>query len=470
MNILLINPPAENTIMGNNPKIVDEERGYSPPIGLLYIAACVEKYTKNTVSIIDAQVEEISYTRLEEIIRQKKPDMVGITAMSFTLIDVIKTARIVKKISKDIPVVLGGSHVYIYPNETINIPEVDIIVIGEGEDSFPELIENLGNFEKLKRIPGIVFKNNSRIINTGQPNIIYDLDRIPFPARHLIPYKNYSSLMAKRSPITTMITSRGCPYNCLFCNRPHLGKKFRARSAKNIVDEMECCVKMGINEFLIYDDTFNIDKQRVLDTCDEIITRKLNIGWDIRARIDRVDKEMLKKLKSANCERIHYGVEAGTDRVLQILNKGIHIDQVKNVFKMTKDAGISTLAYFMIGSPTETKEDILQTIKFARELDPDFVHITITTPFPATQLYKDGLEKKIFKKDFWREFASNPTEEFQPEYWQENLTASQLTELLKFAYKSFYTRPSYIIRELFKVRSISEFKRKVKAGLKVLGL
>ncbi|MCB4790693.1 MAG: B12-binding domain-containing radical SAM protein [Elusimicrobia bacterium] len=470
MNILLINPPAENTKIGNNPQIIDEERGFNPPIGLLYIASCIEKFTKHNVSVIDAQAEEINYSGIEEVIRQQEPDIVGITAMTFTLIDVIKTASIVKKTSKDIIVVLGGPHVYIYPNETINMPQVDMLVLGEGEGSFVELIENIGNFDKLKNIPGLVFKNNGKIISTGQPKVLNDLDSIPFPARHLTPYKKYSSLMAKRSPVTTMITSRGCPYQCLFCNRPHLGKKFRARSAKNVVDEMESCIKMGINEFLLYDDTFNIDRQRVLDVCDEIIDRKLEIGWDIRARIDMIDEETLKKLKKANCERIHYGVEAGTDRVLKILNKGITISQVKEAFNMTKDAGISTLAYFMIGSPTETREDILETIKVSKELDPDFVHITITTPFPDTPLYKQGLEKGVFKKDFWQEFASKPTKEFQPEYWQETLTTSELTELLKEAYKSFYIRPYYILKELLKVRSFSEFKRKVGAGLKVLGL
>ena len=302
---------------------------------------------------------------------------------------------------------------------------------------------------------------------TGVRPLEDDLDRLPFPARHLTPYPKYSSVIARRAPITTMFTSRGCPYQCIFCDRPHLGKKFRARSAKNVVDEMEACVELGIREFLVYDDTFTIQRQRVLDVCDEITRRKLDIGWDIRARVNTVDEEMLRRLRQAHCERIHYGVEAGTDRVLKVLQKGITLEQARQAFRATKRAGISTLAYFMIGAPTETREEILQTIAFARSLDPDFVHITIVTPFPGTRLYFMGLEQGRFTHDFWREFAANPTTDFQPQYWEEHLTRDELQELVTHAYKSFYERPGYILRRLAQVRSVGELARKARAGVKV---
>ena len=393
MNILLINPPSENEIIGNNPTIIEEERGYNPPLGLLYIAAYIEKH--HPVQILDTQVEKISYSVLPQIISDQKPDIVGITAMTLTMLDVLKTIQIVKSTNEKIKIVLGGPHVHIFPDETIVQPGVDFLVLGEGEIAFKELVDNIHNKETLKTIKGLVFKDNGVIVNTGTRDLIGNLDTLPFPARHLTQYMKYSSLLAKRAPITTMFTSRGCPYGCSFCDRPHLGKKFRWRSAKNVVDEMESCINMGIHEFFLYDDTFTVKHQRVHDICDEIIRRKLNIGWDIRTRVDNVDKEMLKKLKQANCERIHYGVEAGTDRVINVLNKGINIELVLKVFKMTQEAGISTLAYFMIGNPTETKEDIMTTFTFMKKLNPDYVHITILTPFPATKIYLDGLKNKI---------------------------------------------------------------------------
>jgi radical SAM superfamily enzyme YgiQ (UPF0313 family) len=208
----------------------------------------------------------------------------------------------------------------------------------------------------------------------------------------------------------------------------------------------------------------------VVDVCDGIIKRKLNIGWDIRARVNTIDKDLLKKLKKANCERIHYGVESGNPEILRVLNKGITVDRVRTTFQQTKEAGISVLAYFMIGCPKETRKEIMETISFAKELKPDFVHITIFTPFPATEIYKMGLREGIIKNDFWREFAQNPTEGFQPHCWEEHFTREELQEIIVYAYKSFYTRPRYILKRLTCVRSVGEFMRMARAGLKVFGM
>ncbi|MFC2066188.1 B12-binding domain-containing radical SAM protein [Chloroflexota bacterium] len=467
MKVLLIYPPNENMLTTNLPSFVEEEKGFYPPLGLMYVAAYAEKNTEYEVEILDAQVERLDYDAIEGEIERRKPDIVGIQAMTFTLVDVIATAKIVKRVNKDIKVVLGGPHVNIYPNETIGIPEVDYLILGEGEITFAELIQNPGNTERLKKIRGLVFKEGEKVVNTGLRKLIDDLDTIPFPARHLTPYKKYYSLLAKRPPVTTMMTSRGCPYKCLFCDRPHLGKKFRARSAKNVVDEMENCVDMGIKELLLYDDTFAVNRQRVLDICAEILTRGLDVGWDIRTRVDNVDKELLEKLREAGCERIHYGVESGNPEILKILRKGITVEQSREAFKLTKDIGIKTLAYFMIGSPRETKSQILETIEFAKKLEPDFVHFSVTTPYPATPLYYMGLEEGRLKNDYWQEFARNPTKNFVPELWEENLSREELIELLKSAYKGFYVRPKYVLKRVFEARSFEEFKRKAKAALRV---
>lgn len=471
MRILLINPPNLNPISSVLPTALEEERGHNPPLGLLYIASYLkEKEPSYQIEVIDGPTENFDYSQLKEKIEEFKPEVVGIIVMSFTLIDALMVAKIVKEINSETKVVLGGPHVHIFGQETLKLGNSDFVILGEGEKTFHQLVKNINNEENLRTIPGLIFYDKKRnLINTGLPQLIENLDELPFPARDLIDNKKYSSVLGTNNLVTTMITSRGCPYQCVFCDRPQLGKKFRARSAQNVVNEMEECLKnYDIKEFLIYDDTFTIDRQRVVDICNEIIKRKLNIIWDIRARVNTVDKELLSFLKKAGCQRIHYGVESGTQKILDVLNKGITLEEVKKAFKLTKESKIQTLAYFMIGNPSETKEDVLETIKFAKKLNPDYVHITITMPFPATRLYYLTLKERVIKKDVWLEFAKNPSREFTPPIWEENLTRTEMHNLIKKAYKEFYFRPSYLLKRVLSLRSFDELKRKSRAGFKML--
>ncbi|MBU2472863.1 MAG: radical SAM protein [Patescibacteria group bacterium] len=470
MKVLFINPPNQNEIISCNPEIIKKERGYDPPLGILYLAGYLEKNSNHQVSVIDAQVEKLSYSQLTQRIEESSPDVVGITAMTFTLIDVIKVIELVKKIDSRIKIILGGPHAHIYPKETLDIPGVDFVVLGEGEKPLLELLENIENPEELKNMKNIAFKDGDQIIVSECQDYNQNLDELPFPAMHLTPYKKYWSILSGDKVITTMFTSRGCPYRCTFCDRPNMGKLFRARSSKNVVDEIEERLKMGIEEIFIYDDTFTVNKQRVIDICDEIIKRNLKFSWDIRARVDTVNQEILEKLKQAGCARIHYGVESGTEKILKVLNKGIHLDQVKEVFSLTKKIGISTFAYFIIGCPTETKEDILQTIKFAKKLDTDFVQITLLTPFPATKIYNDALEQGIIKEDYWLEFAKNPRPDFKTKYWTEELSNQELFKFINYAYKQFYLRPNFILKTLKEITSFNDFVRKAKAGFKIISM
>jgi len=324
MRILLINPPNLNLISSVLPSVLEEERGCNPPLGLLYIAGYLKGKEENyEVRVIDSPVENLNYSQLKEKIKEFNPEIIGISTMSFTIIDALKTAKITKEIDSRIKVIFGGPHVHIYGKETLALGNSDFIILGEGEKTFYQLVKNIDDEEKLKEIPGLIFYDKKRnLVHTGSPQFIENLDELPFPARELIDNKKYFSVLGANNLVTTMITSRGCPYHCLFCDRPHLGKKFRARSPKNVVDEMEECLKKyRIKEFLIYDDTFTINRQRVIDICYEIIKRKLKIIWDIRARVDIIDKEMLLALKKAGCQRIHYGVESGTQKILNVLRK-----------------------------------------------------------------------------------------------------------------------------------------------------
>jgi len=467
MKIILLVPPVIRIIDPSLPSVLQSEEDPMPPLGLMYLASYLLKNSTHSVKIIDCELEKINHEQLREILINEKPDVVGITTMTFTLPAVLSLVDLIKEIDPAIKTVLGGPHVFIYPKETINLPGIDFLVLGEGEITFKELLDNLYEPAVLRQIKGLVFKDGKEIVNTGLRPAIADLDELPFPARELLPYERYHSALSEKYPVTTMFTSRGCPFNCLFCDRPHLGKNFRCRSASNVVKEMETCAQMGIKEIFIYDDTFTVNRQRVVDICQKIISRGININWDIRARVDTVDLELLTLMKQAGCVRIHYGVEAGTQKILNVLRKGITIEKVINTFANTQKLGIMTLAYFMIGSPEETKEDIAETIKLALAIKPDFVSFSITTPYPSTPLYQMGLDSGVLTSDYWLKFAQNPTQNFFPPVWEEKLSQKELTQMIKKAYWTFYFRPQYLLKRLSKISSFKELIYKLKAGLRI---
>ena len=470
VKVLFVNPPRENEIVGNNPAIIDEERGYNPPLGLLYVAAYLLEHTAHEVEIIDCQVEGLSYHELENRIRASRPDVLGLTAMTLTLIDVLKTARAAKEIDPSTMVVLGGPHVSIYPQETISYPGVDFAVSGEGEQSFKMLLDALGDEKAIAGIPGIGFKKKDGTLHASPPSMIEDLDALPFPARRRVPYQKYSSLLMKRNPVTTIMTSRGCPFKCSFCDRPFLMNYFRPRSVHNVIAEIEDCISLGIHDFLFYDDTFTVNKQRVVQICKEIVDRNWDIRFDVRSRVDTVSEEVLLNLKKAGCMGIHYGVEAGTEKILKVLKKGTPLEQIKETFALTKRVGIPILAYFIIGNPSETLDDIHSTFKLIRELDPDYLHLSIFIPFPGSEIYINGLEKGLVKCDHWKEFAQNPQPGFLPPHWDEFFSREDLNILLTKGYKEFYLRPSYIMKKAMRVNSWEELKKNFRAGLKVFGM
>lgn len=470
MKILLFNPPMENIIATTQPPYVVAEKGTYPPLGLLYLATMIKAKTDHQIKIVDCQLTKLTDEQIKEEIIKFRPDIVGITLITFMLIDASKLAAIVKEcarlLKKDIIVVGGGPHATIFPEETIQKTDFDYIFSGEAEFSFLSFVNNINDSEALKTIPGIFFKENGNIVRGPENSFIENLDSLPIPDRRLLDYTKYKNLLAGKGLMTTSITSRGCPYKCIFCDR--LGKKFRAASPQYVIREIEDCLQLGINEIFFHDDTFTISKKRVMEICQLIEERQLKFKFSLRSRVDTIDEEMIRGLKKAGCTRISFGVESGVQRILERIKKGITLEQATNAFKLTKKYGITTLADFMIGHPDETIDEIRQTIKFAKKISPDYVQFSITTPYPATELYREGLEKGIIEKDVWKEFAENPSSNFSAPRWEQNINKQTLVSLLHECYRSFYLRPSYILRGIMKIRDGCEFKRKAKAGTKLL--
>ncbi len=471
--VLLVNPPRDCQLIGQNPALIERHRGFNPPLGLLQLATYVEAHSNHRVEIMDCQPPGWSYPEFENVLRQKLSgiDVVGITTMTFTLIDVIKTVQVVKRVKPECVVILGGSHIHLYPNETISIEGVDVLIQGEGEMCFVDLLNNLSSKEKMELIPGLVFiGSGGRVVNTGIAPPCPNMDDLGWPERGRIDLSSYASIVGKEDQVTTIMSSRGCPFQCTFCERPKdpvLGK-FRWRSAIHVVKEIEECISLGIREAIFYDDTFTVRKERVFEFCEEILKRRIKFRWSVRAHVNTVSLPLLRAMSNAGCERIHYGVESGNNRMLKLIRKNTTVDKVEQVFKWTREAGMDTLAYFIVGQQTETAKDIQDTITLAKRLKPDYVHFAIFCPYPGTEIYQQGLERGIVKSDVWREFARNPKNDFEIPFWEENFSGDELREIIVKCYKSFYVRPGYLLQRLSKIRRFGEFKRKLKAGWGVM--
>lgn len=417
MKVLLIDPPFYRFIGYYNRYF---------PIGISYLAA-VLKNDGHEVLIYDADCNEnpskMDFARLEDsypdylkslkdenrpilqeirhTVSSFKPDIVGISVWTTFAASAFKIASICKDLNKDIPVVMGGPHISIKYDEVMKIcPDVDFLIRGEGEKSFVELVKALkakatglsAISHELSTIQGISYRHNGRIIHNPLGEFIKDLDSIPFPARDLLLNKHsYNS-----EDMGLLMTSRGCPYNCSYCATSIWERKTRYRSVNNVIDEIKLVIdKYGTRQFTFKDDSFTVNRKRVIELCDRLIGEKIKINWDCNTRVNLVDEELLKKMKKAGCNSIKVGIEVGSKRILKLIGKGITFEQCRKAAKVFRKVGIHWTGYFMMGLPSETKEDVYQTLKFMKELRPDYASISVYEPFPGTELFEMGIEKSL---------------------------------------------------------------------------
>jgi len=436
--ILLVNPPIPHEI-----ELYSTAGFVAPPLGLAYLAAVLEK-DGYKVEIFDLPALNIKLDKFRREVEKRSPDIVGVTATTSTVKAAYETIKVVKQASPETLTVLGGAHVTFMPERTmIECPYVDVGCIGEGEYTFLELVKTVENEGCLEEVRGIVYRDRNGLIRRTSPRpYIENLDMLPFPARHLLPMDKYK-VFNKNMVLGTILTSRGCPFNCIFCSSSLLfGKKFRARSPKNVVDEIEQFQETYRTRYIEFiDDTFTLDKKRAEEICREIIRRGLDVSWVCSCRVDLISKELMKLLKKAGCRMIYFGVESGVQRILNIMRKGIKIEQVFKVIRWAKEVGLETVASFILGIPGETMKEALQTIKFAKKLDPDYAQFSIATPFPGTELYKIAKRDGLLLTEDWSKYTV-----LKPVMRTKELTVEQLQKLIKKAYFSFYLRPKTILR------------------------
>jgi radical SAM superfamily enzyme YgiQ (UPF0313 family) len=425
------------------------------PKGLCYIAAVLEDHGFN-VSVYDADykkdslsepilgdndllkkdahdryveiLDDIDYPlwkEIENVISEQSPDVVGISSTSTQYGPALNIAKIVKGLDSDIPVVLGGVHPTALPEETIRNEDVDVVVRGEGEYTFLDFVEKVESGQSLKDVLGITYKEKGRIIHNPKRPLIRNLDELPLPARHLLVGKeDYIPGIFGR-----IVASRGCPYNCIFCaSRRMWGNKVRYRSPENVVEEIKYVHKTFVTPSFFFDDAdFLVNKKFVSRICDLLIEEGLIINWCCQARADEIDGNIASKMALAGCTMIEVGVESGSDETLRRAKKGITVGQVREARRILAENFIDFDAFFMIGLPWETKQDIERTMEFMKELEPNTASFFNVAPYPGTVLY--DMYKEEAKKIDWTYFLFKG-----PEFHlNKNITKEDGFQLIKYA-------------------------------------
>ncbi len=462
MRIAFIYPPQSIWRPISTEKIYRQnsrEGAILPPLGIAYLASSLER--DHIVKIVDANALRLA---VDEVIKELdlfKPDLLLFTLITPNFRVDLEWIKAIKK-KHDIPVIVGGPHATLYPSETLTFTVIDFCVIGEAWETLPELIGCVDDKNGCRAVKGIAFRQDGEIVVTEKRQGRMNIDNASFPARHLLPNEKYTTILSKRHPVTTMLSSSGCPFQCVYC--PH-DNNVVFRDPIKVVDEMEeCRVRFKIKEIDFYDDIFSLDKERVMRICEEIIRRKLDVAWSIRTRPDCVDEALIKLFAKAGCARIHYGIESASPEILRMMKRDIPFSRITDVVRWTRREKIDVLGFFIIGFPGENRQNIFKTIALAKELDFDYVQINKLLPLPNTELY--ALLKEKSGRDFWREYVLGRAEE--PKGFpslDSNMSADELDDCLREAYRSFYLRPDFIFRTLLKVKSFKELRGLINSAL-----
>jgi len=384
IEVLLVNPLAKNRFI--KPLLLEI------PMGLASLAGYLEM-KGITADIFDMQLWPHSYEFITSILAKRKPKVVGITSYSPTIYNSYELARWIKEFDQGIFTVVGGTHASALPQQTMSeCKYFDCLVYGEGEVTMYELVDNLNKGKDISNLQGTVVRSNGQIKTNPPREQIKDIDSLPFPARdklELGKYKPYYNDYL-RLPTTTMVTMRGCPYKCSFCSTHNVwGNSARIMSAKRVLEEIiDCGDKFNIRDFVFNDDVFTLSRPRVVDFCDYILKNKMEISWSCYSRVDTVDYELLSLMKEAGCFRMKYGVESGSQRILNSISKGITLQQARDAVSWTKEIGMECYTNFVIGFPEEYLADSEDTIAFAKELNPDFLDFRSYHTFPQSSVFK----------------------------------------------------------------------------------
>lgn len=467
MKLILINP-AFNRYGG-----IKGHGGSAMPLNLCCLAAYIRQLHNDVeIKILDSETQNISHEQTVEQVAAFSPELIGITTNTCVFDSVNELSKLLKTRLPNIPVILGGSHVSALPKRSLEESKADLVARGEGELTLEKVVAQLKEGESdWSKIDGLAYWDQQGEVRVNPPrSLIENLDILPFPARDLVDNRLYIPAPTKRVSLgmNTMISaSRGCPHNCGFCGSHTIwGRKIRIRSPESIVMEMKECVdKYDIRSFNFADELFTLNKKHVIEICQLILKENLRIRWVCSARAQNLDLETLKIMKQAGCHEISFGIESGSTKILERIDKGIKLEEALRVVRLTRKAGIITHASYMFGYIGETKQTMRETIRFAKKVNTRIAAFFIASPLPGTRLYQEALEKGYLRSNAtWQDYS--PLSNAESVLELPNLSTAMIRKWHRKALRNYYFRPRYIISRLLTIRHWYEVVN-LFAGLKI---
>ena len=424
MSVLLVRPPRRDARDAGLPV---------PPLGLAYLAG-VSARAGRQVEILDAYALDWSWARFEQELAHRRPDVLGLGTMTPVADVAYRAVKIARRYAGQI--IMGGPHPTAVGAQIFqDCPEIDHLDIGEAEETWLPYLDWVAQGATGAPPAGIRAKDQE--FREHRPT--QHIEAIPWPARHLLPQTAYRYLMATRPGFATMVTSRGCPFSCSFCDKSVGGSKWRARGASSVVDELQALQKTGVGFVNFYDDNFTLHRKRVVDICEEILRRELDIEWKCEGRVDGVDTKLLKLMRRAGCRVVAFGVESGNADTLALLRKDVKVEQVEQAFAACRAAGVRSLAYIILGAPGETAAQVNHTLRFVQDIGADYVQFSSLVALPGTPLFAEYGHRAPAD-------VQNPVDGDQQRHTVTDLPPEQLAKLMGQAWRGFYLRPKPLFR------------------------
>ena len=471
--VLLVNPPEERCLPGGEKKPIFWAGDYQayPPVNLLYLASFLKRERPGLrVLVKDYVVEPYSERSLRSLLEEEKPFLVGFTCFSTSLHPTMKACEFAKRCDPTISLIVGGPHAAIFPRETMSLPFVDAVCEGEGERTLLEAVDRCLSGDSMTGVVNLWTRSGGSVIPPSRKGLAFqDLDEAAFPDLSMVDLrKYYRPFLAQGGAVIPVLTGRGCPFRCSFCNSRSI--QFQLRKMESVLEEVSGNVsRFGVRNVYILDDTFNVKIERLMAFSEGILSRGLRIVWSFKGRVDGVDERSLRLAKRAGLVHIAMGVEDFTDEGLRKVRKGITCAQVRETFALCHRLGIHTTANFIIGLPHN--QDAARQRKlydFIIEIDPTTIQVFILQLIPGSDLYDEALQQGVITGEEWPQQARKPEPGFALPGWQDGLSMEEQLAINHEINRRFYRRPGYLLHRLLEVRNLRDLATKIRVGWSIL--